>query len=458
MDKRFPIEDQVEMLGWALKGRIVTPGETDYDSVRELSVHNFDLKPAGVVRPVNAADVAATVNFASAADLPISVRSGGHSPFSSNQGGIVIDLRDLNQIEIDVANKTAWAGTGLTAGEVTMAVEKHGLIVGFGDTASVGIGGLVTGGGIGYLIRKYGLTIDSLLAAEIVTANGDIVIADADHSPDLFWAVRGGSGNFGVVTRMKFQLHAMPQFTGGPLVLPATPQTLAGFVAASFAAPEELSTIGMVMPCPPLPFLPAEMHGKLVLIGMLAYAGAPGAAQDAIAPFRALGTPIADGVRRAPYSSMYLPEPPVKFAVSIRSRFAKTIGIAEATKIIADLERCPAPMKMAQLRVLGGAASRVPSDATAFAHRDAKMLVAFLAMYPRGEAAMAGFDKWASESLDGIAPDNTAGTYVNFLGAEGETGVAAAYPPATMERLRQIKAIYDPENLFRLNQNILPAS
>jgi FAD/FMN-containing dehydrogenase len=457
MDKRFPIEDQIDMLGYALKGRVVTRRDAEFDALHKAgAVIGFNLTPAAIIRVANAADVAAVLNFAQATDLPIAVRSGGHSPWSNVGGGLLIDLRELNGIEIDAAARTAWVGTGLTAGEVTLAVEQHGLIVGFGDSASVGLGGLVTGGGIGYLVRKHGLSIDSLLAVEIVTAHGGVVVADAASHPDLFWAVRGGGGNFGIVTRMKFRLHALPQFTGGPLVLPATPETLAGFAAASAAAPEELSTIGLVMPCPPLPMLPADMHGKTVLIGMLAYAGAPDAAQAALAPFRRLATPIADLVRPGPYSSMYLPEPPVKFASSIRSRFVEKFGIEEARTMLDQLARVDSPMKMGQIRTLGGAASRVAADATAFAHRDARFLVVFLAMFGP-DAPRDRYEQWATEALAAIQPGDH-GAYVNFLANEGAAGLSAAYPAATWEKLRRVKRMYDPENLFRLNQNIPPAA
>ncbi|RYE74067.1 MAG: FAD-binding oxidoreductase, partial [Hyphomicrobiales bacterium] len=230
MDKRFPIEDQIDMLAATLKGRVITPRHVEYDVMRQLVPANYDRKPAAVIRVADAADIAAVLNFARATDLPLAIRSGGHSVFGSCDDGLVVDMRNLNGIEIDTVARTAWCGTGLTAGEVTRAVEQHGLIVGFGDTASVGIGGLTAGGGIGYVVRKHGLTIDSVLAAEVVTAGGDIFIADATNHPDLFWAVRGGGGNFGVVTRWKYRLHPLPQFTGGPLVLPATAEVVAALV------------------------------------------------------------------------------------------------------------------------------------------------------------------------------------------------------------------------------------
>ena len=448
------------MLSFALRGRVVTPGAEEYEAARNVVNGSFDHRPAAIVRVANAADVAAVLNFAQATDLEVAVRSGGHSTagHSGNNGGLLIDLRDLNGMDIDAAGLTAWVGTGLTAGEITRAVEQHGLIIGFGDAPTVGVGGLTLGGGIGYLVRKYGLTIDSLLAAEVVTAAGDILIADETSHPDLFWALRGGGGNFGVVTRFKFRLHPLPAFTGGPLVLPATPEVLAGFVAAAEAAPEELSTILMLIPAPPLPFLPPEVHGKLVLVGAMAFSGEPAAAQVAMAPFRALATPIADLVGPAPYSSLYQLAPPEdeRPSVTIRSRFVDRIGLEEARKIVAAMERCDAPMKLAQVRVLGGAMARVPVEATAFAHRQSRILVAFLAMSAPGVVAETERqERWANEANDALRQDD-AGAYVNFLG-RGEKGLSAAYPAATWERLRRVKGRYDPENVFRLNQNIPPA-
>ena len=458
MDKHFPIEDQIKMFATALRGHVVAPGHADYDGVRQVALGNFDKRPAAVIRVASAADVAATLNFARATGLDLAVRSGGHSTcgHSSNDGGLVIDLRDLKGIDIDTTGRTAWAGAGLTAGEVTAAVEKHGLIVGFGDSATVGISGLTLGGGIGYLVRKHGLTIDSLLAVEVATANGDIIVADETAHPDLFWALRGGGGNFGVVTRFKYRLHPLPAFTGGPLVLPAEPAVLANLIAACEDAPEELSAIVMAIPAPPMPFLPAEIHGKTVILAMLAYAGDPDKAQAALAPIRALTKPIADLVGPAPYSSMYLPEDPnMRPAVVVRSQFMERFGLEHATRALAALERSDAPMRMAQIRVLGGAAARVAPDATAFAHRQSPIMTSFLAMY--GNPADAHrHEAWASQALAELP--GTGGAYVNFLGLEGPARLRAAYPGETWARLQQVKRRYDPENLFRLNQNIPPAA
>jgi len=461
MDKRFPIEDQIEMLGSMIRGSVIAPHHADYDAVRMVALAQFDRRPAAIVRVANAADIAAVLNFAQATDLTVAVRSGGHSTggFSTADGALVIDVRGLNRIDIDVTGRTAWAGAGMTAGEVTHAVEQHGLIVGFGDSAGVGIAGLTLGGGIGYLVRKHGLTIDSLLAVEIVTAAGDILVADENHHADLFWALRGGGGNFGVVTRFKYRLHPLPSFTGGPLVLPPTPEVIADFAALADAAPNELSAIAMIMPIPPIPTVPVEAHGKLAFVAMMAYAGDPEAAQRALAPFRALATPLADMIATGPYSSLYMLDPPpeMRAMVAVRSRFTDRFGIDEARALVAAAQGCTAPMSMSQIRVLGGAHAAVATGDTAFAHRTNRFMVSFLAMYGGGPDVVEAQEGWVRESLAAVVPSG-AGTYVNFLGADEAGTGTAAYPSATRERLAQVKRRYDPDNVFRLNTNVVPAT
>ncbi len=461
MDKRFPIEDQIGMLGSMIRGSVVAPHHPDYDTMRMVALAQFDHRPAAIVRVANAADIAAVLNVAQTTDLPVAVRSGGHSTggFSTGNGTLVIDVRDLNRIEIDVEGRTAWAGAGMTAGEVTRAVEQHGLIVGFGDSASVGIAGLTLGGGIGYLVRKHGLTIDSLLAVEIVTPTGDILVADENQHADLFWALRGGGGNFGVVTRFKYRLHPLPSFTGGPLVLPPTPEVIADFAALADAAPNELSAIAMIMPIPPVPTIPVEAHGKLAFFAMMAYAGDPAAAQRALAPFRALATPLADMIQTGPCSNLYMFDPPpeMRAMVAVRSRFTDRFGIDEARALVAAAKECSAPMSMSQIRVLGGAHAAVPVDDTAFAHRRHRFMVSFLAMYGGGPDEVAAQERWVRESLASVVPASPA-TYVNFLGADEAQNTPAAYPFATRERLARVKRRYDPANLFRLNTNIAPAA
>ena len=453
-----PTDLAIDRLRSALSGRVITPSSDDYDAARTVAAGHVDRRPAVIARPVDAADVARIVEVARDSGLPLAVRSGGHSGAGHGvvDDGIVLDLRDMKALEIDVAGRTAWAETGLTAGEYTTAAAEHGLATGFGDTGSVGIGGITLGGGIGYLVRKHGLTIDSLLAAEVVTADGSILQADEQTNPDLFWAIRGGAGNVGVATLFKFRLHELPSFVGGMLILPATADTLAGFIAAAEAAPEELSTIANVMPCPPMPFVPAERHGELIIMGMMAFAGSAEDGEKALAPFRALATPIADMVRPSGYPEMYPPEDPDYHPTAIaKTIFLENVDRDVAARIVDTLTSSTATMRVAQLRVLGGAMARVPADATAFAHRSSRIMAVVAAFYDGPDDRIVRQD-W----VDGFAADlqqGDTGAYVNFVGDEGEERVRAAYPGATWDRLAGIKARYDPNNLFRSNQNVPPA-
>ena len=439
-------------------GRIVTASDTDYDKLRTVMYGGPDKRPAHIVRVSDAADIAAAIAYARDNRLELAIRSGGHSGagHSTTDGGLVIDLRDLKDIAIDAANRTVWVGAGVTAGELTEALAPHQLVVGFGDTGSVGVSGITLGGGVGYLARKYGLSIDSLLAVELVAADGRQVLADEANHPELFWALRGGGGNFGVVTRLKFRLHPLPAFTGGMLVLPATARTIAGFVAAAKAAPEELSGIANVMPAPPMPFLPAEQHGKLVILAMLAFAGEPEAADKALAPFRALATPLADFVKPGPYTSMYPPEDPDYHpTASALNLLVDRIGTPEAETILGYLEESDASMRVCQIRVLGGAVSRIAPSATAYAHRKSPIMVNVAAFYD-GEADKPAKDAWVADFSKALNQGDD-GAYVNFVSDEGPARTRAAYPGDTWDRLRQVKRAFDPENLFRLNQNIPPA-
>ena len=449
----------IEGLRDAVKGRVITPDDADYDAQRAIMYGGIDPRPAVIVRVADASDVAAVIRIARDTGLPLAVRSGGHSNagHGSVDGGIVIDVRDLNEIDIEPISRTAWAGSGVTAGAYTAAAAEHKLATGFGDTGSVGLGGLVTGGGVGYLVRKHGLTIDNLLAAEIVTADGQLHTVDADHEPDLFWAIRGGGGNFGVVTRFKLRLHELDGVVGGILVLPATAESIAGFIAAAEAAPDELSTIANVMTCPPMPFVPEEHHGKLVDMAMMAYAGDPAKAESVFAPFRALGEPVADLVRPIPYPEMFPPEDPDYHPKAVsRTMFIDRVDVPVARTILEYLSASDAPLRASQLRVLGGAASRVPVDATAYAHRASRIMVNLAAFYETDEEKRRR-EAWLAEFAAAIQQGDT-GRYVNFLSDDGEAGVRAAYPGATFDRLASIKAVYDPENLFRVSQNIPPAS
>ena len=445
----------------AVAGSVITPDYDGYDKARTVVMGNIDRRPKVIGRPANADDVARVVTLARETGLPLAVRSGGHSGAGHSvvDDGIVLDLRDLKALDIDVDGRTAWAEAGLTAGEYTTVAAKHGLATGFGDTGSVGLGGITLGGGVGYLSRKHGLTIDSLLAADVVTADGQLLRVDAEHHPDLFWAIRGGGGNFGVATRFKYRLHPVESIVGGMLILPATAETIAGFVAAADAAPDELSTIANVMPCPPMPFVPEEHHGRLVIFALMTYAGEPAAGESAVGPFRALATPLADLLKEQSYAEMYPPEPeddsyhPTAVA---RTMMVDRIDLDVAETIMAFLSASDAAMRVAQLRVLGGEIARVPADATAYAHRASPIMINVATFY-EGAGDRPVREAWVAEFSAALHQGNT-GAYVNFLADEGETRVRAAYPGTTWDRLAEIKARYDPTNLFRLNQNVLPAT
>ncbi|HYK96351.1 MAG TPA: FAD-binding oxidoreductase [Candidatus Dormibacteraeota bacterium] len=459
------IDELLEDLRGRLAGRIIEPGDADYEAARTVMYGGIDRHPRAIVRVASDADVQAVVNLAREANIELAVRGGGHSVKGdcSTEGGIGLDLHDRKRIDLDPTAKTVWAETGLTAEELCTAVAEHGFVLGFGDTGSVGIGGITLGGGVGYLVRKLGLTIDSLLAADVVTADGQLHRIDPDHEPDLFWAIRGGGGNFGVATRFQYRLAVVPSVVGGMLVLPATAETVERYMALSEAAPEELSSIANVMPCPPFPFADEHWHGKIVIFAFMCFAGDVAAGAAALAPFRdvaqlgGLDAPIVDQVHPIAYPEMYAPEDPDYHPTAVAlNLFLDRFDRAIAEAIMDRLERSDASVRVAQLRVLGGAAARVPIDATAYAHRDRAIMVNIASFY-EGEEDRARRLAWVEELTGAIRRSGDEAAYVNFIADEGPARVRAAYPHGAYERLAEIKRRYDPTNLFRLNQNIPPA-
>jgi FAD/FMN-containing dehydrogenase len=441
-----------------IEGRLITPDDPDYDRARTVFIGNVDRRPALIVRPADDADVARVIALARETGLELAVRSGGHSGagHSVSEGGIVLDLADLRRVEIDAEGRTAWAEAGVTAGEYTSAAAAHGLATAFGDTGSVGIGGITLAGGIGFLVRKHGMTIDALVAADLVTADGELLRVDAESHPDLFWALRGGGGNFGVVTRFQYRLQPLDEIVGGVLILPATPSVIAGFLAEAAAAPEELSTIANVMTAPPMPFIPPEHHGRPVVMGLLAYAGAAADGERVLAPFRALATPIADMVRPMAYPEIFAPEDESYHPIAAsHNMFLDGVDEGTAEVILDRLENSTAMMRATQLRVLGGAMSRVPADATAFAHRGQRIM-ANVAAITADRAELGVHEAWVAE-LAGRLGDADGAAYVGFLSDDRDERIRAAYPAPTLDRLASIKARYDPDNVFRLNSNITPA-
>lgn len=296
-----------------------------------------------------------------------------------------------------------------------------------------------------------------MLAAEVVTAEGECLHVDHASHPELFWAIRGGGGNFGVATRFQYRLHPVDRIVGGMLLLPATADVIVRMIDAAEAAPEELSIIANVMRAPPMPFVPQAQHGKLSVLILLCYAGDEDAGVAAVAPFRALAQPIADMVRPMHYPEMFPPEDPSYRPTAVgRTMFMHTVDRGAAETMIDYLQRSDASVRVAQLRVLGGAMARVPSDATAYAHRSCRIMVNVAAFYD-GPADKSAREDWVAKFAVALDQGDRA-AYVNFLGDEGEARVRAAYPGATWDRLAAIKARYDPTNFFRLNQNVPPAT
>ncbi len=451
---RLPISELLD----GIKGRVITPDDEEYEAARTVFYGGIDARPAAIVRVADAGDVAHAILLARGAGLELAVRSGGHSlaGYGLSDGGLVIDLKEMRALQIDPESRTAWAETGLTTAEFTKAADAYGLAVGFGDTGSVGIGGITLGGGVGFLVRKYGMTIDSLLAAEMVTADGKRLYVDAQNHPDLFWAIRGGGGNFGVATRFKYRLRPLDRVVGGMLVLPATPETIAGFVAEAEAAPEDLSTIFSVMHAPPMPFLPAEVHGRLILWGFMVYAGDAEAGARVLAPFRALATPVVDMLRPMRYPEMYPPDEGSYHPTAIGYNMHLDHVDRETGGKILDRLQGSTSMRVAQIRVLGGAMARVPVDATAYAHRQCRIMVNLGAFY-NGPEDRAVSERWLREFAAELDQGERA-AYANFMADEGEERLRAAYPGATWDRLAAVKTRYDPTNFFRRNHNVPPAA
>lgn len=440
------------------QGQVIGPENPEYHAARTVFAGGIDKKPALIIRAANIKDVQNCIRLSRETGMELAIRSGGHSSAGHgvSEGGIVLDLTRMKAMDVNPGTRTAWAETGLTAGEFTNAAAVHKLATGFGDTGSVGIGGITTGGGIGYLSRKYGMTIDNVTACEIVTADGSFHTVDETHEPDLFWAVRGGGGNFGVVTRFQYRIHDVETVTGGMLILPASAKNIAAFIHAAEQAPDELSTIANVMTAPPMPFLPKETTGKLIIMALMCYAGDATSGASVMAKFRSIDTPLADMVKVIPYPQMYPPDQgnyhPIAAA---RTMFIDRVDERTADDILTKLRASTGTMAVCQLRVLGGAIARILPDATAYYHRKSTIMVNLATLYQNLEEKMQ-HELWVTDFQNRLQ-QNDYGAYVNFLGNEPVERIHAAYPGTTWERLQKIKTKYDPANVFHLNQNIPPS-
>lgn len=443
-----------------ITGEVIEPTEQRYDQRNEVFYKEYATRrPLALVQVANSSDVSKVVRFARDTGVGLAVRAGGHSVLghSTSDGGLVLDLSSLKNIDVDADGRAAWAGGGVLAGEYTVKAAEHGMATGFGDTGTVGVTGITLGGGVGFLHRKFGLTIDNLLAAEIVTADGEILHVDSEDHPDLFWAIRGGGGNFGVVTKLHLRLHPVDTVIGGMLVLPASPQVIADFTSAAREAPADLSAIAGVMVAPPMPFLPEEVHGELVVVALMVHAGDLAAGEVEVGRFSKLAKPLHDDLKVMRYVEMFPSDeagPPQPDAMSLRSIFSDEFSVAEAEAVVEALESSTAMMSVVQVRVLGGAVARVPAEATAFAHRDRAMILNVAAAYgsPAERPQHEGWVVDLSDRLRRGAP----GSYANFVGDDSEATVREIYPGPTWDRLVDVKAKYDENNLFRSNHNIPP--
>jgi FAD/FMN-containing dehydrogenase len=370
----------------------------------------------------------------------------------------------MRALEVDTDRRVVRVEPGLTWGEVGERLQEHGLAIPAGDTATVGVGGLTTGGGIGWLARKYGLTIDSLLSADVVTAGSQdsgchLLRTSADENPDLFWAIRGGGGNFGIVTSFEFRAHPVGTIIGGAVIYDAAEgaQILRRYADYAGSAPEELTAIVFMMHAPPLPFLPPDMIGKPIIIIGVCYTGDLDEGQRVVAPLQALGTPVADITGPMPYTGIYaLTEEAGKTGhySAVRSLFMRDLGDDVIETVLEQLRALSSPFGILQLRVLGGAVDRVPADAAAFPHRDRPYWLTLINLWmdPRETAQHRAFADAFWQTVKGHAD----GAYVNFLDDEGEERIREAYGPDNYARLAALKAKYDPDNVFHLNQNIKP--
>jgi FAD/FMN-containing dehydrogenase len=444
----------------AFRGRVIMPNAPDYERARRVHNAAVDRHPAVIVRPTDADDVALVVAHAQERGLPLVIRAGGHSMggHSTGDGALLLDLSAMRDVEIDAVHGTAWADAGILAGEYTSATHALGLVTPFGDTGSVGVAGITLGGGVGWLVRKHGMTIDSLLAVEIVTADGRRQIASAVEEPDLFWGVRGAGANFGVVTRLQFRLHPLGNVLAGDILLPASRDVLRGLIPVLLAAPDELTAMPLIMLAPEDPAIPDQHRGRPVVYISVAWSGPAGAGERALAPLRALGTPISDTVTWQPYPALFSPvdrdaEP--TSGVSSRALFLDALDDVTIDVIERRLTEADAPRALVQLRILGGAMARVPGDETAFGWRDRPALLWLITPYEElGRAA--DVEAWTAAFRADLRADGAA-TYVNFMGAEDTAAVRGAYPAPAYARLRELKRRYDPDNVFRANHNIPPA-
>ena len=450
----------VDGLSAAVKGRVVEPGDAAYDGARAVYNGMIDRRPAAVAYVEDEADVSAAIRYAAREGLRIAVRGGGHSGagFGVVDDGIVIDLSELRGITVEPEARTVRVGGGALLRDVVDATHEYGLTVPVGVIGSTGVGGLTLGGGIGHLTRGYGLTIDNLLAATVVLADGSVVECDADNEPDLFWAIRGGGGNFGVVTLFTFRCHPVSTVLAGPVMydVEQTPEVMRWYDGFIADAPETLGGFVSIMSVPPGPPFPEELHLRKVCAIVWTQVG--DVESDALREARAYGTPLIDGVAPVPlpaWNTAFDPIFPAGDQWVWKGDFVQALPDEALEQHRAWGRKLPTWKSLMHLYPIDGAASRVAAGDTAWGYRDARWAQVIGGVDPDPANATAIGD-WARGYADAIRPYAMAGGYQNFEG-DDPGRVRGMYGPS-YERLARVKAQYDPENVFRINQNIRPAA
>jgi FAD/FMN-containing dehydrogenase len=455
-------QQAIERLANALRGEVIAPGDERYEEARALWNASVDRRPALIARCAGVADVVETVRFARAADLPVAVRCGAHSVagLGSCDGGVVVDLSPMQAVRVDLQARTATAEGGTLGAVLDRETQAFGLATTLGIVSTTGIGGLTLGGGIGWLQRKHGLTVDNLIAAELVTADGEVVRASADENPDLFWGLRGGGGNFGVVTSFTYRLHPVgPDVYAGLLAWPAeqAADVLRLFRSFMAEAGDEVMAIAILRTAPPAPFLPESIHGTPIAAIACFYAGPPEEGERALAPLRELA-PAGDALGVRPYTafqSMFDASWLPGFHNYWKAEYLSGLE-DESVELAARYALAhSSPLSDFKFAALGGAVARVADDDTATGFRQAPFVLNINTRWADASES----DRHIAhtrELYDAFVPHSAGGVYVNFLGEEGKERVRAAYGDERFGRLQDLKGRYDPDNVFRFNQNIPP--
>lgn len=444
-------------------GDVLTPASPGYDDARAIWNGMVDRRPAVIVRCHTRDDVVRAIRLARERDLLIAVRGGGHNIAGSAMvdGGLVIDLSPMKAVKVDREHRTVRVEPGVTLGELDRETQKFGLATPVGINSTTGVGGLTLGGGFGWISRKFGLTVDNLLSAEVVTAEGLTMIASAHENPDLFWAIRGGGGNFGVVTSFEFRLHEVgPEVLAGLIVHPFANarDLLRRYREVVANAPDELTAWVVLRKAPPLPFLPPSVHGTEVVVFAAVYAGNMDEGASAMEPLRSIGKPIADVISPQKFADFQTAFDPL-LTPGARNYWKSNNFLSLSDDVIdtvlAHVARLPDSQSEVFFGHLGGAAKRVPATATAYAPRDAEFV---MNVHARWSDAARDSDciEWARDLYAATTPFATGGVYVNFMTDDEGDRVKAAYGP-NYDRLRMLKRKFDPTNLFRTNQNLRPA-